>query len=140
MSNHRKTLAWRASENHVNSITWTEPGGIPNVLCREADNATRDHSAVGEIIFVNGAMDRVDLNSSANIKASLFEPQAHTACAGEQIDSDWSSHTIPLPRLNGDSRCPFGRRSEELHHPLHGPSHFLGFALPDGQTLPARPF
>ena len=62
----------------------------------------REHSGLREVEFVNGAVDRVDLNGSGNVESGLLESQTETACARKQVDSDRTGclgHLFPSRHL-----------------------------------------
>ena len=85
MSDKGKSLTGRATKNAIDGSA-ADTGGQPNIGGFKADDGTRQDNCLREIELVSGAVNGVDLNGSDNIKASLFEAQAHATRTGKQID------------------------------------------------------
>jgi hypothetical protein len=75
MTDHRKPLAWRAPKYNFHALT-PNPCLTPNLVSGQTCNRPRQHCALGKVVLVNRAMDRVDLNGGHNIKACLLEAQS----------------------------------------------------------------
>jgi hypothetical protein len=89
MTDQRKALARRPSKYDVNRSI-SDARGRANFISGKAHNRPRDNAAIGEIEFVRGAMNWINLNGRDNVKACLFEAQAHTPRPGKEIDCDGS--------------------------------------------------
>ena len=51
-------------------------------------NATAKRGTTREVVLMDSAMDRVDVDRRGHIEARLLEAQAQASGASEQIDSD----------------------------------------------------
>jgi hypothetical protein len=59
----------------------------------------RNNRGLGKIELMYSAMDRVDLDCGCDIETSLFEAQAHTAGASEEVDPKRPSGHFSIPDL-----------------------------------------
>src|SRR5580658_3015787 len=104
LADHTETLARRPAEYDVH-IAVADPGIPANVAAVDIGHASADGSAVRKVELVRGAVDRVVLDGRRDIEAGLLEPQAHPACACEQIYTDWPSVVCHCDSFYTASAC-----------------------------------
>src|ERR1035437_10893648 len=74
LADHAEALAWRPAEHHIDVIA-VDPGMLPDVAPVDVGHAPAYRRAVGEVEFVDRAVDRVVLDCRHHLEAGLFETQ-----------------------------------------------------------------
>src|ERR1019366_1645937 len=103
LADHAEALAWRPAEHHRDGIP-VDPGMLPDVAPVDVGHAPADRRAVGEVEFVDRAVDRVVLDCRHHLEAGLLEPEAHAPRPREQIDADHSGSSHHLSYIIGETR------------------------------------
>lgn len=87
LSDQGKTLARRATENHIN-LGIDEIRAASNIVVSDVYNTATNRPCLREVVLVSGTVNWIDFDGSGNIETSLFKAQGQAAGTGEQVNPD----------------------------------------------------
>ena len=87
LSDQGKTLARRATENHIN-LGIDEIRAASNIVASDVYNTATNRPCLREVVLVSGTVNWIDFDGSGNIETSLFKAQGQAAGTGEQVNPD----------------------------------------------------
>ncbi len=89
MTNQRKSLAWRPTENAIYLAT-PHISQFSDQLSTKASSSQWDDFSLRKVEFVNSTMNRIDFDGGGNIETCLLKAERHATGTGEQVHGEWS--------------------------------------------------